>query len=207
MNRHVPRYLILLVIVASVLGFTALGLAAPASAQQADYATHGTGTDATCATYGCLYEHRTLSHYNRTGPVYRIDYGIADHKLPDQPESYDAGRGGRMFVTVLWPMVNDTYRYDPARRAEWDRLAGCESTWRWDINTGNGYYGGVQFHPQTWRAYGGEEFAALPHQATPEQQIAVAERVLWAGHGPYGPQGRGAWPGCRAKGKGAPYAP
>lgn len=197
-----------IVIVTALIALAALlALAGPADAQQADYATHGTGTDASCATYGCLYEHRTLSHYSRTGPVYEIAYGIAHERLADQPEEYDAGRGGRRFVTVQWPMVNASYRYDPARRAGWDRLAGCESTWQWNINNGNGYHGGLQFSPSTWRAYGGGEFAGAAYNATPEQQITVAERVLWAGHGPHGPQGRGAWPGCRAKGKGAPYAP
>lgn len=76
--------------------------------------------------------------------------------------------------------------------SDWDRLAQCESGGNWRINTGNGYYGGLQFSAGTWRAYGGGEFAALPHQATREQQIAVAERTL-AG------QGWGAWPACSAR--------
>lgn len=76
--------------------------------------------------------------------------------------------------------------------SDWDRLAQCEAGGNWQINTGNGYYGGLQFSAATWRAYGGGEFAALPHQATREQQIAVAERTL-AG------QGWGAWPACSAR--------
>ena len=76
--------------------------------------------------------------------------------------------------------------------SDWDRLAQCEAGGNWHINTGNGYYGGLQFNPGTWRAYGGAEFAPLPHQATREQQIAVAERTL-AG------QGWGAWPACSAR--------
>lgn len=76
--------------------------------------------------------------------------------------------------------------------SDWDRLAQCEAGGNWQINTGNGYYGGLQFSAGTWRAYGGGEFAALPHQATREQQIAVAERTL-AG------QGWGAWPACSAR--------
>lgn len=71
----------------------------------------------------------------------------------------------------------------------WDRLAQCESGGDWAIDTGNGFSGGLQFHPGTWRASGGEEFAPLAHQATREQQIAVAERVL-------DEQGWGAWPAC-----------
>ncbi len=76
--------------------------------------------------------------------------------------------------------------------SDWDRLAQCEAGGNWHINTGNGYYGGLQFNAGTWRAYGGNEFAPLPHQATREQQIAVAERTL-AG------QGWGAWPACSAR--------
>lgn len=74
----------------------------------------------------------------------------------------------------------------------WDKLASCESGNRWNIATGNGYYGGVQFSPTTWVGYGGREFAPMAHQATREQQIAVAERVLAA-------QGWNAWPSCSSK--------
>jgi LysM repeat protein len=71
----------------------------------------------------------------------------------------------------------------------WDKLAQCESGGNWKTNTGNGYYGGLQFNPTTWRAYGG---SGLPHQASRDQQIAVAERTLAA-------QGWGAWPSCSKK--------
>jgi hypothetical protein len=71
----------------------------------------------------------------------------------------------------------------------WDRLAQCESGGNWHINTGNGYYGGLQFSLWTWHGYGGGSFAYWPHQASREQQIIVAQRVL-AG------QGWGAWPAC-----------
>lgn len=76
--------------------------------------------------------------------------------------------------------------------SDWDRLAQCEAGGNWAINTGNGFYGGLQFTPGTWRAYGGTEYAPLPHQATREQQIAIAEKTL-AG------QGWGAWPACSAR--------
>ncbi|GAA1427458.1 resuscitation-promoting factor [Microlunatus lacustris] len=71
----------------------------------------------------------------------------------------------------------------------WDRLAQCESGGNWSINTGNGFYGGLQFTLSTWRGYGG---TGMPHQASREQQIAVAKKVQ-AG------QGWGAWPACTAK--------
>jgi hypothetical protein len=72
---------------------------------------------------------------------------------------------------------------------EWDRVASCESGGNWGINTGNGYRGGLQFSQGTWAAHGGGEYASSANQATRDQQIAVAERVLAT-------QGRGAWPVC-----------
>jgi hypothetical protein len=71
----------------------------------------------------------------------------------------------------------------------WDEVAACESGGDWSINTGNGYYGGLQFSQQTWEGFGGTEYAASADQASKSQQIAVAERVL-------AEQGAGAWPNC-----------
>jgi len=73
----------------------------------------------------------------------------------------------------------------------WDTIAACESGGNWAINTGNGYYGGLQFSQSTWEAYGGLAYAARADLASPGEQIAVAERTL-AG------QGWGAWPTCSA---------
>ena len=72
----------------------------------------------------------------------------------------------------------------------WDQIAQCESGGNWAANTGNGYYGGLQFNPGTWSAYGG---SGMPHENSREQQIAVAERVA-AAEGGYG-----AWPHCGAQ--------
>jgi septal ring factor EnvC (AmiA/AmiB activator) len=72
---------------------------------------------------------------------------------------------------------------------DWDAVALCESSGNWNINTGNGYYGGLQFSQSTWAAYGGTAYAPRADLATKSQQIAVAERVLAA-------QGAGAWPVC-----------
>ncbi len=72
---------------------------------------------------------------------------------------------------------------------DWDAVALCESGGNWSINTGNGYYGGLQFSASTWEAYGGLAYAPRADLATREEQIAVAEKVL-AGQGP------GAWPTC-----------
>jgi uncharacterized protein YgiM (DUF1202 family) len=71
----------------------------------------------------------------------------------------------------------------------WDELARCESSGNWSINTGNGYYGGLQFSLQTWRGFGG---TGMPHQASRLEQIKIAERVLAV-------QGWGAWPACSRK--------
>ena len=65
----------------------------------------------------------------------------------------------------------------------WDRVAKCESGGNWKINTGNGYYGGLQFAAGTWKGYGGGTYASRAHQATKAEQIAIARRVL-AGQGP-----------------------
>lgn len=74
----------------------------------------------------------------------------------------------------------------------WDQLAQCESTGNWSINTGNGYYGGLQFSASTWKAFGGGKYAEYAHQATREQQIDIAEKVQAS-------QGWGAWPSCTSK--------
>ncbi|WP_302468771.1 transglycosylase family protein [Curtobacterium flaccumfaciens] len=76
-----------------------------------------------------------------------------------------------------------------ASGSTWDQLAQCESGGNWAINTGNGYYGGLQFNLGTWQANGG---AGNPASASREAQIAVAERVLAS-------QGWGAWPACSAQ--------
>ncbi len=71
----------------------------------------------------------------------------------------------------------------------WASLAQCESGGNWSINTGNGYYGGLQFSLSTWQGYGG---SGMPHEASASEQIAVAERVQAS-------QGWGAWPACSAE--------
>jgi LysM repeat protein len=77
--------------------------------------------------------------------------------------------------------------------ANWSAIAACESGGNWSANTGNGFYGGLQFTEQTWLAYGGGQYASSANLASESQQIAVAQRVL-AG------QGIGAWPVCGAGG-------
>ena len=71
----------------------------------------------------------------------------------------------------------------------WDRVAMCESSGNWSINTGNGFYGGLQFTFQTWKGFGGQKYAYTANRATKAQQIEIAQEVLKV-------QGPGAWPVC-----------
>lgn len=71
----------------------------------------------------------------------------------------------------------------------WDRVAQCESGGNWSINTGNGFYGGLQFTRSTWLAYGGGKYAPTANKATKAQQIEIAKKTLRS-------QGPGAWPVC-----------
>jgi hypothetical protein len=75
----------------------------------------------------------------------------------------------------------------------WNAIAQCESGGNWSTNTGNGFYGGLQFTEGTWLANGGGQYASSANQATAAQQIAVANNVLAS-------QGIGAWPVCGANG-------
>jgi hypothetical protein len=81
---------------------------------------------------------------------------------------------------------------EAATDAQWNRLAQCESGGNWAINTGNGFYGGLQFTHGTWLAFGGGEFANNAHQATREEQIQIGAKVAKG-------QGWGAWPTCSRK--------
>ncbi|WP_329305941.1 transglycosylase family protein [Streptomyces sp. NBC_01260] len=74
----------------------------------------------------------------------------------------------------------------------WEKVAACESTGNWHINSGNGYFGGLQFTRSTWAAYGGADYAPRADLASRDQQIAIAEKVLKG-------QGPGAWPVCSAR--------
>jgi peptidoglycan hydrolase CwlO-like protein len=82
----------------------------------------------------------------------------------------------------------DAHRY--TGEADWDAIAQCEAGGNWAANTGNGYWGGLQFHPDTWSSYGGGPFDGEgPFPYSREEQIEVGERVLDS-------QGPGAWPNC-----------
>lgn len=95
-------------------------------------------------------------------------------------------------AVVAGTMAASTTSADAADNRTWNRLAQCESGGNWHINTGNGYYGGLQFSASTWRAYGGGKFAPIASQAKRWEQITIAQRTLRS-------QGWGAWPGCSAR--------
>ncbi|MEU4239600.1 transglycosylase family protein [Actinoplanes sp. NPDC026619] len=79
-----------------------------------------------------------------------------------------------------------------ASSVNWDAVAQCESGGNWSINTGNGFYGGLQFSRSTWRSYGGAKYAGTANKASKSEQIRIAEKVLSG-------QGIGAWPVCGKK--------
>ena len=95
---------------------------------------------------------------------------------------------GTTGAAVALPIIGATGAH-AAPVSVWDKVAACESTNNWSINTGNGFYGGLQFTQSTWEAYGGAQYARRADLATKDQQIAVAEKVL-------GGQGPRAWPVC-----------
>ncbi|WP_405785604.1 MULTISPECIES: transglycosylase family protein [unclassified Streptomyces] len=94
-----------------------------------------------------------------------------------------AGMVGAAAVAV--PLIGATAS-SAASVATWDAVAQCESGGNWSINTGNGYYGGLQFSQSSWAAAGGLQYASRADLATKDQQIAVAEKLLAL-------QGPGAW--------------
>jgi resuscitation-promoting factor RpfA len=87
------------------------------------------------------------------------------------------------------PLVGMATAADAATDGQWDNVAQCESGGNWHINTGNGYYGGLQFTQGTWVNYGGAAFASRADLATREEQISIANKVQQS-------QGWGAWPVC-----------
>jgi resuscitation-promoting factor RpfB len=100
---------------------------------------------------------------------------------------------GERVIKEPKPMVVRVGGKEPPDSAVWDKLVQCEATGNWAMNSGNGYYGGLQFDKKTWDAFGGSQYAPYPHQASREQQIAIATKVRDS-RGGYG-----AWPSCSSK--------
>jgi hypothetical protein len=112
---------------------------------------------------------------------------IGRHRAPTQTTRVVARTtaGATAFALPFVGMVTAHAATDE----QWDNVAHCESGGNWHTDTGNGYYGGLQFNQSTWDAYGGQHYARRADLATRQEQITVANRVLKA-------QGWGAWPVC-----------
>ncbi|WP_427923381.1 transglycosylase family protein [Streptomyces sp. cg40] len=130
----------------------------------------------------------------------------ADTTRDNTPETHRKGQARTTAVlagaALLAPLgvLAATGNAAAADSGVWDRIAQCESGGNWHINTGNGYYGGLQFSAGTWRAYGGSAYAATADQASRSAQIAVATKVQHA-------QGWGAWPVCSVRAGASGSAP
>ncbi|WP_435202173.1 transglycosylase family protein [Janibacter sp. GS2] len=121
---------------------------------------------------------------------------FSTNDFPDQPASR---RGRRLKVAGATATVGAlaagglvVASNAGASGTVWDRVAHCESTGNWSINTGNSFYGGLQFTYQTWKGFGGQKYAYTADRATKGQQIEIAQEVLKV-------QGPGAWPVCSRK--------
>jgi nucleoid-associated protein YgaU len=122
--------------------------------------------------------------------------GKGKHRRPSKA-TRAAALAGVTGVAIAAPLMA-AGNASAATASEWDKVAQCESGGNWSINTGNGYYGGLQFSASTWAAYGGTQYASTADKATKAQQIEIAEKVLAA-------QGKGAWPVCGTGLSGAAY--
>ncbi len=126
-------------------------------------------------TNGEVVSRKVIDRTLLSAPVAQIEYYGTKERPEPEPEPEPAPTSNYASGSTVW-----------------DQLAQCESGGNWAINTGNGYYGGLQFSASTWSAYGGGAYASTANLATREQQIAIAEKVQAA-------QGWGAWPSCSAE--------
>ena len=110
------------------------------------------------------------------------------HRAPTNTAKYVA-RSTAAGTAFALPLVGFTTAANAATEEQWDHVAQCESGGNWHINTGNGYYGGLQFTSSTWLGYGGGNYASRADLASKSEQIAIANKVLAS-------QGWGAWPVC-----------
>jgi len=154
-------------------------------------------------TYVRLFNANTqIEHPDRIFPGQDIRIPAADEQLADRPlpGAVVAAAPQAAPVSQPTPVAAPAPQPRPTQQVAapadssvnggvWDRLAACESGGNWAINTGNGYYGGLQFSLSSWRAVGGSGY---PHQASKSEQIARAEMLKAR-------QGWGAWPACTAK--------
>lgn len=143
-------------------------------------------------TYQRLYDANTqIANPNIINPGDKVRIPIEDEVIPPR-ELPTAPTAVYNAPSTYTPRQTAAYAPSVADGSEWDRLASCESGGNWAINTGNGFYGGVQFDYGTWKGNGGGAYAERADLATRDQQIEIASRVQAA-------RGWGPWPACSAK--------
>ncbi|MEU6843778.1 transglycosylase family protein [Streptomyces sp. NPDC046716] len=113
--------------------------------------------------------------------------GNGRHRRPRQAPALVVAAGVTGSAIAI-PLLGATGA-SAATATTWDNVAACESGGQWSLDSGDGYYGGLQFSQEVWEQYGGLDYAPRADQASRSQQIAVAEKVL-------DDKGPGAWPGC-----------
>jgi nucleoid-associated protein YgaU len=118
----------------------------------------------------------------------RTPSGRGRHRKP----SNNARKLGLATAPLVAAIPMATASPASAAGSAWDRLANCESGGNWHINTGNGYYGGLQFADGTWDGYGGERYANRADLASRAEQIVIAAKLL-------DNSGWGPWPACSNK--------
>ena len=141
-----------------------------------------------------FYANKSIKHPDLIYPGQKLRIPAEGEKLTPRTLPGDAQPALRSEAAAMPARSLTAAASAPAPRAAasgsvWDRIAACESGGNWSINTGNGYYGGLQFSLSSWRAVGGTGY---PHQASRAEQIARAEKLQAV-------QGWGAWPACSAR--------
>jgi LysM repeat protein len=136
--------------------------------------------EANSTTYVRLYDANTfIQNPDVIYPGDKLRIPNADEQLTDRALPAAAP----VAASVAVPSASQPVSYTPARSVGysdgsiWSRIAACESGGNWAINTGNGYYGGLQFTQQTWAGAGGLAYAPRADLATPQQQIAIASKL------------------------------
>ncbi len=123
-------------------------------------------------TKSMMKGHTKLVRHGRTGKITRTTVTTTVNGDATKKVTTKVNRHARSKIVKV-----GTSRLNLARWKKWNKIARCESGGRWHINTGNGYYGGLQFNRATWRSAGGGRFASYPHRATKREQIHVANRL------------------------------
>jgi len=138
-----------------------------------------------------FYANKSIKHPDMIFPKEKIRIPNKSEKLKKRSLPSNSSPSTRAMIkeNEASPVHKQSTAPNVSNGSVWDKLAACESGGNWSINTGNGYYGGLQFSLSSWRGVGG---AGYPHQASKSEQILRAERLKASG-------GWGHWPACSAK--------